>query len=187
MKKTLLCLALVMSCQPAGSDGTQGPPGPQGEQGPPGPMGAMGTPGEGGSAAKDGSRLKQRMLTGADGSKFVAGIWDDKLKVACSALPHIEDGRLYCLPVDDLPYTGPAYSDARCTVRILYGRKPQAPRLIRYSEGYPAQYRVYELSVFDPFSIYTGPGCTQEAPDNAMNYFRITELGAKEFVGVGYQ
>ena len=87
----------------------------------------------------------------------------------------------------DLPYTGPAYSDARCTVRILYGRKPQAPRLIRYSEGYPAQYRVYELSVFDPFSIYTGPGCTQEAPDNAMNYFRITELGAKEFVGVGYQ
>jgi hypothetical protein len=71
--------------------------------------------------ALSGSRLRVRYVEGDDGSRITAGFYDTARNEPCSFGP-AEDGRLRCLPTEDLVTVLPGvFADPLCSQRLAVG------------------------------------------------------------------
>lgn len=153
-----LPLALCLSCNlddPNAQNGGLGagegerPPGP----GPRDPMvfGKMNV---------GGSRLKAKVIVGADGSKNYPGMYDTMLKTDC-AYDLTADGKVRCLPTNqivELRSGGNVYADASCKGGLVaYSFKAQPPM----------SYLV---------SPWNTPGQGPVSARSSRSFFRLTEL-----------
>lgn len=192
MKAFLVCAVLVAGCSgAAGGDGSNGNRGPKGDPGPVGPQGPQGEPGPAGegSGAVNGSRLRARVLAGADGLRLPLGsAFDSVLGFDCG-YSLATDGERRCMP-----FAGTVqYLDAACTQRVTgacslpdYASETAA----QVDACSPASTTVYEVGaqIPTPAAVYVklGASCLMSAP--AAPPFAYFSVGAvvdpSEFVAL---
>jgi hypothetical protein len=176
---------------PAGEQGEAGPVGADGKQGPIGPAGPAGKDG----LALDGSRLKARMLVGADGSKSPTGAWLDTMTGGDCTFGVATDGKTRCLP-PVVPGFQIRWADAACTQPLLITTKGDAgPPMLPEEQTFvvsPNSLSVHYVQpgapAAPPAEIYVYgcvPGDPSAIPDLA--FWSVTILPASFFVSATVQ
>jgi hypothetical protein len=132
--------------------------------------------------ALSGSRLRVRYVEGDDGSRITAGFYDTARNEPCSFGP-AEDGRLRCLPTEDLVTVLPGvFADPLCSQRLAVG--PCAfPRYARaWSSTCPARSVLFNVAPVAPAALYTvtGGSCVSTPRDPNASYWLITGAAAAE-------
>lgn len=183
MRTLLLSLAfLVISC----GGPLAGPPG-----GGPGPgIDPGGDPGPGGTVAptnKGGTRLKARVISGADGSKAYPGMFDSQLGANCVYVQS-EDGKLRCLPLEGAATDSGYFVDPSCSESAFVADKGCSPKFGYKITGGAACsgyfYKIMAVTAYSPTTIYmkNGNNCVSSAPSNGSSYFRSSAMAASSFV-----
>ena len=107
----------------AGSNGSNGASGAAGSRGPTGPTGAPGSAGAAGAdappASNDGTRIKQRYVTTADGLSAPNGFYDSQLQAEC-AIARASDGKQRCMYSFSNAAQPLFFADPGCTQRIAH-------------------------------------------------------------------
>ena len=136
---------------------------------------------------ENGSRLRARVLSGADGSKQFYGWWDTSLGLQCSFLP-ADDGSHRCLPQTQATYTDGQsgyFSNGSCTVQLaLTACTGATPTYALRGTGCPASYEVAELGPEYTGAVYqkvNGQCNASTAPSGFKLYQLADDVPAATF------
>lgn len=186
---SLSLLALVLSCNPPGSDGVvmDDPPADPGKPKPNQPPVEQNQEG-----LKSGSRLKQRFAVGEDGSQRHLATWDSKLNLECN-FEEAEDGKLRCLPTlaagyyrnqyPSQPWNWEYFKDYNCSERIALSSLCQpAARYIKFTDTCGGKTRIANaVEIATPTTVYyrssDGTCRSQVTKDNGFATFRLYTFG----------
>lgn len=133
--------------------------------------------------ALSGTRLKVRYVEGDDGSRAPAGFFDTVRNEACT-FSQSEDGRLRCLPTEDLVTVAPSlFVDSTCTQRVAFGGCV-FPRFAReLTPTCPARTKLFTVMPAAPATLYTnsvGQPCTATPRDPNLTYWVVGGAVAPE-------
>lgn len=129
---------------------------------------------------KDGTRLHNKYINGADGSVALGGgLYDTQLKADCSFMI-AEDGMLRCLPTGG--YVMNVFLDASCTRPLGYS--PKCSPAIKYivdtlSTNCGSLNRTYNATeITAPAMVYNLVGATCVGYANSFTTYRLYSLGS---------
>lgn len=133
--------------------------------------------------ALSGTRLKARYVVGDDGSRSPLGFFDTARSEACT-FQNAEDGKLRCLPTDDLAAVLPKmFVDSACRIPAAYTATcPNARYAIDFTATCPTRMRVFNITPATITAVYSGdPGATCTASvKNSGSYFAISGSAAPD-------
>lgn len=125
------------------------------------------------TSSTSGSRLKARVMVGADGSRSFVGWHDTELKTDCAFVKSV-DGKTRCLPSGTNVLPG-YFTDSGCTKPAAYTTKGCAPssKYVQAIQGGAcgAGYAVYQLGTPHTASVYVGsPGACNSTTVGLSSY-----------------
>lgn len=130
-----------------------------------------------------GTRLKRRVLKGADGSQQFLGWFDTQRNEACN-FQDAADGKQRCLPLST--FTGGYYSDPACTNPIVTQTKGCAAPATAFHyagiAGCPLANPVRVLQIAGTFTgatVYSGAGCTGSSTAALLSTFDVYETSSE--------
>lgn len=142
---------------------------------------------------ENGSRLRARVLVGADGSKQFYGWWDSSLGLQCS-FRLADDGAQRCLPDTQASYTDGQsgyFSNGSCTAQLAVSYcTTTVPTHALRSTGCPARYDVAELGPQYSGPVYekvNGQCNAAVAPASGVLYQLADDLPAATFAAANIE
>lgn len=196
MKAFTLALSLaVLSCNPAGTMSNQPDPNQPNDPNNPNNPSDMRPPGDPNTPdlrepiasieapLKNGTRLHNKYINGADGSVALGGgLYDTQLAVDCTFML-AEDGMQRCLPTGGYLISTNAFLDSSCTQKIGYSGKcfPAVKYILdSLTMTCGATNRIYNATELTtpPATVYFLSGTTCTGSPNPYGMYRIYSLGS---------
>lgn len=133
--------------------------------------------------ALSGTRLRTRYVEGDDGSRSPLGFFDLVRNEACS-YQTAEDGKLRCLPSDDVATVLPrTFVDAACMTPAAFGNCPTVRYARDFTATCPPRAKLFNATVANVTTLYTadvGMPCTATPKNPNLTYFSVGSSAAAE-------